>query len=84
MEQAHYMPYPSEEQLKMTFAASCIDSVAKAEHSTSEETFFRLKRAGLISDYILKHYDILHTESREHVTQELIKILKEREEQGCA
>lgn len=81
MEQAHYMPYPSEEQLKMTFAASCIDSVAKVEHSTSEDVFFRMKRAGLIGGYVLKYYDTLHTESRDHVTQELVRMLKEREEQ---
>ena len=68
----------------MTFAVSCIESVAKTKGCTPEEIFFRMKNAGLINNYILKHYETLHTESRENLTQELVEMLQKKEDQSHA
>jgi len=36
----------------------------------------RMQRIGLISDYILPCYEILHTESRQSVTQDILKTME--------
>ena len=74
-----YMPYPSEDQLQMTFVVSCIGSVAKSTHRSTQEVYEKMKHANMINDYLFKHYDVLHTESRENLTQELIALLQLKE-----
>lgn len=44
------------------------------------EIYGRMKAAGLIEKYIIPHYDVLHTESRENVTNDMIETLKRWEE----
>ena len=79
----NYMPYPSEMELKMAFAASCIDSAARAVGCATEEMFRRMDRVNLIDDYILRHYGVLHTESRQHVTEDVLNALKDYEEEAA-
>ena len=35
----------------------------------------RMKHVGMIANYILPNYEVLHTESREHVTDNMIECL---------
>ena len=67
----------------MAFAASCIDSVARAVGSTPEEMFKRMDKVNLIDDYILRHYGVLHTESRQHVTEDVLQALEEYEKEAA-
>lgn len=34
-----------------------------------------MKQVGMIENYILPYYDVLHTESREHVTDNMVECL---------
>ena len=45
------------------------------------EVYGRMKAVGLIENYIIPHYDVLHTESRSSVTAGMIDTLKRWEEQ---
>ncbi|MDE6537519.1 MAG: DUF3791 domain-containing protein [Muribaculaceae bacterium] len=69
----------SDRQLVMMFAASCIEWVAAILDRDYLEIFSRMDKAGIIEEYIIKHYDTLHLESREHISGELIDLLLERE-----
>lgn len=69
----------SDRQLIMMFAASCIEWIAASLDRDYLEIFSRMDKAGIIEDYIIKHYDTLHLESREHISGELIDLLLERE-----
>ena len=40
----------------------------------------RMKAVGMIENYIIPHYDVLHTESRENVTAGMIETLTRWEE----
>ena len=60
---------------KMIFAASCVESAARAENVSSSEMYLRMKRVGLIEGFILKCYDGLHTQSRQHVTEYVLGAL---------
>ena len=73
------------EQLVMIFAASCIEWVAEALDSDYEEVFNRMDRVGLIDDYIIKCYDVLHLESRKNITADVIEtlLLWEKQKMSC-
>lgn len=60
---------------KMIFASSCVESAARARNVSTTEMYSRMKRVGLMDDFILKCYDGLHTQSREHVTEDVLQAL---------
>lgn len=62
------------EQL-MIFVASCVESAARAENVSSSEMYRRMKRVGLIEGFIMRCYEGLHTQSREHVTEDVLGAL---------
>lgn len=74
-----YLVEISQEQQMMAFVASCIESVARFLNADYAEVFKRLKRVGMIEQYILPYYDTLHTESRENLTKGLVECLNEWE-----
>lgn len=42
------------------------------------DLYHRLKNSGILDDYIVKGYDILHTFSREYLVSDLISYMKEK------
>ena len=56
---------------KMIFASSCVESAARRRGISSTEMYRRMKRVGLMDNFILKCYEGLHTQSREHVTEDV-------------
>lgn len=59
----------------MIFAASCVESAARTENVSSSEMYKRMKRVGLIEGFILKCYEGLHTQSRQHVNEDVLGAL---------
>lgn len=62
------------EQL-MIFVASCVESAARAENVSSSDMYRRMKRVGLIEGFIIKCYEGLHSQSRQHVTEDVLGAL---------
>ena len=69
-----YTPSPAEN--RTIFAASCVESVAVALNQPATEVYQRMKRVNLIDGYIFPCYEVLHSESRENVTQDIIQTLE--------
>ena len=59
----------------MIFASSCVESAARRLNVSTTEMYLRMKHVGLIDGFILKCYDGLHTQSREHVTEDILGAL---------
>lgn len=59
----------------MIFAASCVEAAAKKLNISSSEMYLRMKRVGLVENFIFKCYDALHSQSREHVTEDVLGAL---------
>ena len=59
----------------MIFASSCVESAARSENVSASEMYKRMKRVGLIEGFILKCYEGLHTQSRQHVTEDVLGAL---------
>lgn len=62
-------------EIRMGFAASCVETAAKQAGYSYLEMYRRMKRVGLINNYILRHYEVIHTESRENITADILQTL---------
>lgn len=64
---------------KIHFVIMAIESVAKRMQIPASQMFARLNNVGLIHKRLIRHYDMLHTQSLEYVTDDIIETLKNRE-----
>ena len=65
----------SKTQIIMAFVATCIETTARWLNTSYKDVYQRMKNVGLIEQYILPHYETLHTESRENLAQGLVECL---------
>ena len=61
--------------LRNIFASSCVEAAARKMGCSTGEMYSRMKRVGLITGYIFPGYEVLHTQSREHVTEDVLGAL---------
>ena len=64
---------------KIHFAIMAIESGAQKLNISAPQMVFRLNKAGLIHKRLFRYYDILHTQSLDYVTNDIIETLKNRE-----
>lgn len=62
-------------QIIMAFVATCIETTARWLNTSYKDVYQRMKRVGLIEQYILPHYETLHTESREKLAEGLVECM---------
>ena len=67
----------SKTQMIMAFVATCIETTARWLNTSYKDVYQGMKNVGLIEQYILPHYETLHTESRENLAQGLAECLEE-------
>lgn len=70
-----YTYTPSQTECKAIFISSCIESAATALGMTPEEMYIRMRNIGLIENYILPCYGVLHAESRQNLTDDIIRTI---------
>jgi len=70
----------TDQEILMGFVASCIEDVAERLGVDYAVIYDRMAAVGMIENYIIPHYNVLHTESRENVTSGLIETLNRWEE----
>lgn len=61
---------------KIIFASSCIESAATALNIPTSEVYKRMAQVGFIEGFIFQCYEALHSQSREHVTEDVVGALK--------
>lgn len=69
------------DELMLGFAASCVEGVARKTGSPYNEIVARMNRVGMIENFILPHYEELHTESRENLIDIVTDYLKAKEKE---
>lgn len=62
----------------LEFITFCVGSLADALHKTAAQVYGALRSSGVLNDYILPCYDVLHTFSKDYIVEELTEVLKER------
>ena len=65
----------SDEEIKIGFVASCIESAAERLGCQYDEMPKRMERVGLIDNYIYPHYEALHSEDRTNLIDNIIETL---------
>lgn len=63
------------EDRKLLFAVIAIEAGAKKLDITTSEMARRLDAQGLIEGRLMKHYDLLHTQSQEYVADDIVDTL---------
>lgn len=63
---------------KLEFILFCMDFVAKAVNQPPESIYQKLKESGLLQDYLIENYEILHTLGKDYLVTNIIQIMQER------
>lgn len=66
----------SQDQVVLAFIATCIEGTARKLRISYHDVFSRMKRLGIIKNYIYPNYETLHTESRENVILDIIECME--------
>jgi hypothetical protein len=70
----------SRTQVVMAFVATCIEATARLLNVSYKDVYQRMKKVGIIEDYIIPHYEALHSESRENLAEGMVECLNNWEE----
>ena len=62
----------------LEFITFCVGSLAEALNKSASQIYNALRSSGVLEDYIIPCYDVLHTFSKEYLVEELTEVLKER------
>lgn len=66
---------------RIHFATMAVESGAKRLGITPQAMYRRLKRQDLIHQRLMRHYDLLHTQSLDYVAEDIAETLLNWEEQ---
>jgi len=62
---------------EMEFSVFCVESVAERLGVTGDVVYEMLTRqSSVLNDYIVRHYDVLHTQGKEYIVDEIIDVMK--------
>lgn len=65
-------------ELEIEFSIFCIENVAKKLEISGEETYDLItKKSDILDGYIIPNYDILHTQSKDYIVNDIIEYMKE-------
>ena len=62
----------------LEFITFCVGSLADALHWSASKVYKTLRSTGLLADYIVPCYDVLHTFSKEYIVDDLTDALREK------
>lgn len=60
------------------FITFCVGSLADALNKSASQIYNALRSSGVLKDYIVPCYDVLHTFCKDYLVEELTEVLKER------
>lgn len=72
----------SQEQIRMAFVATCIETLSRRLGVDYIEIYNRMNRVGMIENYIVPNYEPLHSESRDVLADRLLECLDNWEDKA--
>lgn len=60
------------------FITFCIGNLSRRLGMSAGEVYNRLKQSGILTDYIVPSYDVLHTFGKEYLMEDLTEYMKEK------
>lgn len=62
----------------LEFVTFCVGALALKLNMSRGEVYTLLSKAGLMKEYIVECYDVLHTFSRSYILDDLTELMRER------
>lgn len=62
----------------LVFITFCVGSLADALHWSASRVYKALRTTGLLNDYIVPSYDVLHTFGKDYIVEDLTEALREK------
>lgn len=69
----------TDQEIRLGFLAQCVEGVASALGQDYRAVFRRLEAADLTDGFILKHYEVLHSQDFDAAIDDIITALNNRE-----
>jgi len=63
---------------ELEFVIFCIESVAKSLAEDPVIVYDKLKKSGILANYLIPVYEPLHTQGKEYIVNDLIEVMKKR------
>lgn len=64
---------------ELEFAIFCIENVASRLHVDAQNVYVALsEQTNILSDYIIPEYEVLHTQSKDYIVDDIIDVMHER------
>ena len=63
---------------QLDFATYCIGNLATKLNVSQREIYNQLKSSGILYDYIINGYEVLHTFSKEYLMDDLVSYMQEK------
>lgn len=70
------------EQIKdrnvLEFVVFCIENLASTENVDGEQVYRALQESGILHQYIIPEYEMLHTQSKDYILRDILEVMEER------
>lgn len=64
---------------ELEFAIFCIENVASRLHVDAQNIYVALsEQTNILNDYIIPEYEVLHTQSKDYIVDDIIDVMHER------
>lgn len=68
-----------EKSRELEFAIFCIENIAAKLGVSAEKVYDALtEKSDILNNYIIPEYEILHTQGKEYIVDDIIEVMKER------
>ncbi len=62
----------------LNFTIFCISNLSEHLKMNARDVYHKLNNSGIINDYIVPCYDILHTYSKEYIIEDLVSYMQKK------
>lgn len=63
---------------ELEFILFCVDFIAQKLNQSPDVIYDKLKSSGLLQDYLIDNYEVLHSLSKEYLVDDIIAIMTEK------
>lgn len=64
---------------ELEFAIFCIENIASRLHVDAQKVYVALsEQTNILNDYIIAEYEVLHTQSKDYIVDDIIDVMHER------
>ena len=72
------MVYLKREKKELTFVVFILHALGQHWNMTTPEVYDILNSTGILDDYIIKCYDVLHTLGKEYLVEDITEFVREK------